>query len=103
MPYLEILKLSKINSRKLWDDKLPGHSCMQNLKSLTLDKCGNIAYAFSSSVAGELVNLKHLAISNCQMLEEIFVSDGKLGNLPSSQKPFSTDEVSTFSNSVAIV
>jgi hypothetical protein len=102
MPYLEILKLSKINSRKLWDDKLPGLSCMQNLKSLTLDKCGNIAYAFSSSVAGELVNLKHLAISNCQMLEEIFVSDRKLGSLPLSQKEFSNDKVNTVSNFVTI-
>ncbi|KEH38509.1 NBS-LRR type disease resistance protein [Medicago truncatula] len=93
MPHLELLKLSNINSRKLWDDKLPGHSCMQNLKSLTLDRCCNISYAFSSSVAGELVNLKHLAISNCQMLEEIFVSDGMLDNPPLSQKPFYNDEV----------
>ncbi|CAJ2659414.1 unnamed protein product [Trifolium pratense] len=93
MPHLELLKLSKINSRKLWDDKLPGLSCMQNLRSLTIDKCGNIAYAFSFSVAREFVNLKHLAISNCQMMEEIFVSDGNLGSLPLSQNQFSNNEV----------
>ncbi|XP_039687016.1 probable disease resistance protein At4g27220 [Medicago truncatula] len=91
MPHLELLKLSKINSRKLWDDKLSGHSCIQNLRSLTIDKCGSIAYAFSSSMAGELVNLQHLEISNCQMLEQIIVSDGKFDNLPLSQEPFYND------------
>ncbi|CAJ2659433.1 unnamed protein product [Trifolium pratense] len=92
MPHLKLLKLSKINSRKLWDDYLPGCSFIHNLKSLTIVECDNIAYAFSSSVARELVNLKHLAISNCQMLEKIFISDGKFGSLPLSQKPFSNDE-----------
>ncbi|MCH94382.1 disease resistance protein, partial [Trifolium medium] len=92
MPALELLKLSNINSRKLWDDNLPGHSCIQNLTSLTIDKCGSIAYAFSSAVARELVNLQYLQISNCQMLEDIFVSDGKLVSHPSSQKPLSNDE-----------
>ncbi|WJX68012.1 hypothetical protein P8452_52425 [Trifolium repens] len=52
MPHLELLKLSNINSRKLWEDNIP--------------------------VARDLVNLKHLRISNCQSLEEIFVSDGKV-------------------------
>ncbi|WJX56808.1 hypothetical protein P8452_42430 [Trifolium repens] len=66
MPHLELLKLSNINSRKLWDDNLP--------------------------VAIELVNLHYLGISNCAMMEEIFVSDRKLGSLP-SQKPLSGDEV----------
>ncbi|KAK2368451.1 putative disease resistance protein [Trifolium repens] len=93
MPHLECLKLSNINSRKLWDDNLSGHSWIQNLTSLTIDKCGGIAYTFSSSVARELVNLHYLGISNCQMLEDIFVSDGKLGSLPSSQKSFSNDKV----------
>ncbi|PNX57883.1 disease resistance protein, partial [Trifolium pratense] len=84
MPHLELLKLSNINSRKLWDDNLPGHSFIQNLTSLTIDKCVSIAYAFSSSVARDLLNLKHLVISNCQRLEEIFVSDGKLGTVYNS-------------------
>jgi hypothetical protein len=101
MPHLELLKLSNINSRKLWDDNLPGHSSIQNLMSLTIDKCGSIAYAFSSSVAIELVNLHYLGISNCAMMEEIFVSDRKLGSLP-SQKPLSDDEVSSISNSITI-
>jgi hypothetical protein len=100
MPHLELLKLSKINSRKLWDDNPSGCSFIQNLRSLTITECDNIVYAFSSSVVREHVNMKHLAISNCKMLEEIFVSDGKLGNLPLSQKPFSNDEVSTVSSSV---
>ncbi|WJX72592.1 hypothetical protein P8452_56456 [Trifolium repens] len=84
MPHLELLKLSNINSRKLWDDNLPGHSFVQNLTSLTIDKCVSITYAFSSSVARDVVNLKHLWISNCQRLEEIFVSDGKFGNVSNS-------------------
>ncbi|XP_039686595.1 probable disease resistance protein At4g27220 [Medicago truncatula] len=73
MPHLELLKLSKINCEKLWDDKLLSHSRMQNLKSLKIDKCGSMRYAFSSSVARELVNLKSLKISNFQLLEDIFV------------------------------
>ncbi|GAU28414.1 hypothetical protein TSUD_54660 [Trifolium subterraneum] len=67
MPALELVKLSNISSRKLWDNNLP--------------------------VAKELVNLQYLHISNCQMLEDIFVSDGKLVSHPSSQKPLSNDEV----------
>jgi hypothetical protein len=102
MPHLEVLKVSKINSRKLWDDKLPGKFCIQNLRSLTIEKCDSIAYAFSSSVARELINLKSLKISNCQMLEEIFFSNGKLGSLPISHESFSSDEVSTVSNIVPI-
>ncbi|WJX68005.1 hypothetical protein P8452_52419 [Trifolium repens] len=66
MPHLELLKLSNINSRKLWDDNL--------------------------AVAIELLNLHYIGISNCAMMEEIFVSDRKLGSLP-SQKPLSDDEV----------
>ncbi|CAJ2659419.1 unnamed protein product [Trifolium pratense] len=93
MPHLELLKLSKINSRKLWDDNLRGCSFSQNLRSLTIDECDNIVYAFSFSMVRELVNLKHLAISNCRMLEEIVVLDEEFGNLPLSQKPFSIDEV----------
>ncbi|KAK2368435.1 putative disease resistance protein [Trifolium repens] len=84
MPHLEILKLSNINSSKLWDDNLPDLSCIQNLTSLTIDKCGSIDYAFSSSVARELVNLKYLGIRNCQRLEELFVSDGNLGSISNS-------------------
>jgi hypothetical protein len=84
MPLLELLKLSNINSRKLWEDNIPGHSFIQNLTSLTIDKCVSIEYAFSSSVARDLVNLKHLRISNCQSLEEIFVSDGKVGTVSNS-------------------
>jgi len=102
MPQLELLKLSKINCGKLWDDKLLSHSCIQNLKSLTIDRCGSIAYAFSSSVARELVNLKYLKIINCQMLEEIFVSNGELRSLPLSEHQLCTDEVSAVSNSVTI-
>lgn len=103
MPHLETLKLSKINSSKLWDDKLPNHSCIQNLRSLTIDKCGSIAVVFSSSVARELVNLQYLKISNCHMLEEIFVLGEKLDNLPSSQKPVTNEEVSIVSNFVTMV
>ncbi|WJX68000.1 hypothetical protein P8452_52415 [Trifolium repens] len=66
MPHLELLKLSNINCMKLWDDNLP--------------------------VAIKLVNLHYLGISNCSMMEEIFVLDRKLGSLP-SQKLLSDDEV----------
>jgi len=95
MPRLELLKLSKINSEKLWDDKPLHHSCIQNVKSLTIDECGKVAYAFSSSVAKGLENLTHLKISNCQMLE-IFFSDGK------SSSSVSNDQVSSVSNTLTI-
>ncbi|KAJ1434236.1 P-loop containing nucleoside triphosphate hydrolase [Sesbania bispinosa] len=93
MPCLETLTLSMINSCKLWDGKLHGHSCIQNLRTLTIDNCGSISYVFSPSVARELVNLQCLKISNCQKLEEIVVLDEKLGNTSSDQKSFSNEEV----------
>ncbi|KAK2368422.1 putative disease resistance protein [Trifolium repens] len=75
MPHLELLKLSNINSRKLWDDNLPGHSFIQNLTSLTIDECVNIVYAFSSSVARDLVvfpSLETLEISHMEHLKSLW-------------------------------
>jgi len=98
MPQLETLKLSKINSWKLWDDKLSGLSCIQNLTSLTVDKCNNIAYIFSSLVARELVTLQYLEISNCRRLEDIISIDSKLGHHSSAQEPLCNEDVRTLSD-----
>jgi hypothetical protein len=99
MPHLETLKLSKINSWKLWDGKLSSYSAIPNLTSLTIDKCHNIAYIFSSSVARALVTLQYLEISNCQMLEDVFSFDAKLGNHSSAQEPLSNEDVRIVSDS----
>lgn len=103
MSQLETLKLSKINSWKLWDDIQSGYSCVQNLTSLTVDKCDKITYIFSSVVARELVTLQYLEISNCQMLEDIISWDAILGNHSSSPEPLSNEDVRTSFNSVTLV
>ncbi|PNY14259.1 disease resistance protein [Trifolium pratense] len=102
MPHLETLKLSKINSWKLWDDKLLSYSGFQNLTSLTIDKCHKIAYIFSSSLARALITLQYLEIGNCQMLEDVFSFDAKLGNHSSAQEPLSNEDV-VFPNLVSLI
>ena len=103
MSQLETLKLSKINSWKLWDDIQSSYSCVQNLTRLTVDKCDKIIHIFSSLVARELVTLQYLEVSNCQMLEDIISWDAILGNHSSAPEPLSNEDVRTFSNSLTLV
>ncbi|RHN79198.1 putative P-loop containing nucleoside triphosphate hydrolase, leucine-rich repeat domain, L [Medicago truncatula] len=68
-PYLDTLKLSSLlNLNQIWDDN---HQSMCNLTSLIVDKCVGLKYLFPSTLVESFMNLKHLEISNCHMMEEI--------------------------------
>ncbi|KAK7256986.1 hypothetical protein RIF29_30637 [Crotalaria pallida] len=86
---LETMKLSSINTKNLWDDI----SGIQNLTHLTIDNCGGLKYLFSASVVITLAKLKYLNVNNCQKMENIFVLDEELGNLQSTMKPLTQEEV----------
>ncbi|XP_039690108.1 uncharacterized protein [Medicago truncatula] len=68
-PNLDTLKLSSLlNLNKVWDDN---HQSMCNLTSLIVDNCVGLKYLFPSTLVESFMNLKHLEISNCHMMEEI--------------------------------
>ncbi|XP_004514678.1 uncharacterized protein [Cicer arietinum] len=76
-PNLDILKLSSLNLNKIWDDN---HHSMYNLTTLIVENCGGLKYLFSDSVVGSFMNLKHLEISNCPLMEEIIAKDQETNN-----------------------
>ncbi|KAE9590559.1 hypothetical protein Lal_00023070 [Lupinus albus] len=91
-PNLESLKISSINLVTIWGDQLSERSSIKKLKSLVINGCANLKSLFTSSAARGLVNLQHLNISGCGMLEEIFSAEGKMENLPSTKISFSNEE-----------
>jgi len=44
---------------------------MYNLTSLIVDNCVGLKYLFPYTLVESFMNLKHLEISNCPMMEEI--------------------------------
>ncbi|CAL0303662.1 unnamed protein product [Lupinus luteus] len=87
MPNLKTMLLSSIDTLKLWDDILIP-PCIQNLTHLTVNSCGGLKYLFSFSVVMSLEKLRYLKITNCQMMENIFV------NLqPATLNPLTCEEV----------
>ncbi|KAJ7950937.1 Disease resistance protein [Quillaja saponaria] len=73
-PKLETLKLSSINIEKIWNDQILGSAYIQNLTKLTIKCCGNLKHLLSFPLARDLVNLKYLELSKCQMLEKILAT-----------------------------
>ncbi|KAL5159755.1 putative disease resistance protein [Glycine soja] len=73
IPKLETLELYDMNVCKIWDDKLSGLSCFQNLTRLIVIKCKHLTSLFSSRVTRALVKLQHVEISSCERLKTIFV------------------------------
>ncbi|XP_039686071.1 uncharacterized protein [Medicago truncatula] len=72
-PNLDTLKLSSLlNLNQIWDDN---HQSMCNLTSLVVDNCVGLKYLFPSSLVESFMNLKHLEISNCHMMEEIIAKN----------------------------
>ncbi|XP_031255477.1 probable disease resistance protein At4g27220 isoform X2 [Pistacia vera] len=63
-----------INSTEICYNQHP-NSFYQNLTHLILSSCGNINYAFPSSIARSLHQLQHLKIHNCKVLEEIVAKE----------------------------
>ncbi|KAK7257093.1 hypothetical protein RIF29_30819 [Crotalaria pallida] len=91
-PNLGSLKISSINTRRIWVDQLSTYSCIQNLKKLTITSCDRLEFLFPSSVIRELVNLQHLEITRCGMLKEIFEQEDKMDNSPFVTEAFSIKE-----------
>ncbi|XP_068488941.1 uncharacterized protein [Phaseolus vulgaris] len=75
IPKLEWLELSSINIQKIWSDQYD--HCFQNLLTLNVTDCGNLKYLLSLSMAGSLVNLQSLFLSECEMMEDIFPSENE--------------------------
>ncbi|KAI4354360.1 hypothetical protein L6164_003230 [Bauhinia variegata] len=79
---LKILKLSSINSKKIWDDsQFLTTCCVQNLTSLIVVGCGNMKYLFLPSMVGSFSKLKLLEIINCRMMEDIVAADEERNNV----------------------
>ncbi|KAJ7942950.1 Disease resistance protein [Quillaja saponaria] len=89
LPKIETLKLSSINSHKIWQDQPSAASYwVQNLTSFIVEDCRNLKHLFSYSVAETLVKLKHLEICYFHMIEEIILTEGRISNstLPHSHE-----------------
>ncbi|CAL0326475.1 unnamed protein product [Lupinus luteus] len=102
-PNLDHLKISSINLKKIWNDKLSQFSYLRNLKTLIIYGCFNLRFLFPSSVARGLVNVQHLSISQCGMVEEIFSTEEKTLNLHSATISLSNDKVAFLNLETLIV
>ncbi|XP_044465712.1 disease resistance protein At4g27190-like [Mangifera indica] len=75
-PMLQVLELAEINIKKIWHNQLPSKSSsIQNLTHLILQGCGKLNYIFSSSILRSFVNLEHLEICHCEILEVVIFMD----------------------------
>ncbi|KAF4378016.1 hypothetical protein G4B88_004623, partial [Cannabis sativa] len=75
-PKLEDLTMMGTNIEKLWPDQLmvsssSSSSYMQNLTTLELERCDNLKYVFSFSVAQKFVNLQSIRVKDCEAMEDI--------------------------------
>ncbi|KAI9076881.1 hypothetical protein K1719_041185 [Acacia pycnantha] len=72
LPKLEMLEISSLNSliSLIWDDQLL-HDSFNNLKTLTVEKCGFVKLV-PLHVLKSLNNLEEVEVSNCDMLEIVF-------------------------------
>ncbi|KAK4259568.1 hypothetical protein QN277_005886 [Acacia crassicarpa] len=72
VPKLEILELSNLNSLipLIWDNQLL-HNSFNNLKTLTVEKCGFVKLV-PLHVMKSLNNLEELHVEDCDMLEIVF-------------------------------
>ncbi|KAJ4717788.1 Disease resistance protein [Melia azedarach] len=74
LPNLENLELCEINVERIWQDHDAALSSgYQNLTRLIIRGCGNLRFLCSSSIASGFVQLQHLEICECPLLEEIVV------------------------------
>ncbi|GMN43667.1 hypothetical protein TIFTF001_012866 [Ficus carica] len=76
-PGLEILDLYGLNAvESVW--QLQTTCYMVNLTSLNVGNCNSLKYLFSLAMAESLVKLKNLLVENCEVMEDIVVTE-KLG------------------------
>ncbi|XP_031269158.1 uncharacterized protein LOC116127665 [Pistacia vera] len=75
-PNLEALELQDLNSKVIWDNKLPTmSSCYQSLTRLIIGNLGKLKYVFPSSMVKNFEQLQHLEIRNCKELNEIIAKE----------------------------
>ncbi|MED6149353.1 hypothetical protein PIB30_061507 [Stylosanthes scabra] len=72
-PKLESLKLFSVKIHRIWSDRI-SYDWFQNLIRLTLEDC-NLPYLCSLSVARNLKKLKSISISNCSLMEKLFITE----------------------------
>ncbi|KAI4354201.1 hypothetical protein L6164_003091 [Bauhinia variegata] len=76
IPNLESLKLTSLNISHVWGQRHPlSNSNYRSLIKLDVNNCGTIKYLLSFSMAGCLVNLKNLSVSNCEAMEELLTQE----------------------------
>ncbi|TXG65879.1 hypothetical protein EZV62_007154 [Acer yangbiense] len=74
LPNMETLNLSDIDVEKIWHNQLPRmSSSVQNLTRLIIKGCRNLKNIFSASLVNSFVQLQHLEIIDCPVLEEMVV------------------------------
>ncbi|KAK2637736.1 hypothetical protein Ddye_025531 [Dipteronia dyeriana] len=74
LPNMEILNLSDIDVEKIWHNRLLAmSSIVQNLTCLIIKRCRNLKNIFTASMVNSFVQLQHLEISYCPVLEEMVV------------------------------
>ncbi|TYH51608.1 hypothetical protein ES332_D10G287600v1 [Gossypium tomentosum] len=74
IPSLQRLDLSSINIHKIWH-----HSSSPSIgyiNFLQVKRCHNLKYLFPSFLAKDLVQLRRLQISDCNMMEQVIFTDG---------------------------
>ncbi|KAL3009270.1 hypothetical protein AAZX31_07G074700 [Glycine max] len=70
---LERMELSSIKIRKIWNDHPLTRLYFQNLIHLDVNDCWNLRYLLSLSMSKGLMNLQSLFVSECGMMESIFM------------------------------
>ncbi|XVF57354.1 hypothetical protein PTKIN_Ptkin06aG0198500 [Pterospermum kingtungense] len=83
---LEDLRLSSINTRRIWDEQLPETSCyVQNLTRLTVERCHSLRCLFSFSIKQLCSQLTKLVIEDCRSVEEVIFIEERLAEEDMSQ------------------
>ncbi|XP_058007400.1 uncharacterized protein LOC110649893 isoform X3 [Hevea brasiliensis] len=72
-PNLEDLRLDSVTCEKIWHDQLS--ATYSNLKSLTVTRCDNLKYLFTTSIVKSLLHLKRLHIGECRSMKEIILTE----------------------------
>lgn len=67
------MELSSIKIRKIWNDHPLTRLYFQNLIHLDVNDCWNLRYLLSLSMSKGLMNLQSLFVSECGMMESIFM------------------------------
>ncbi|GKV45623.1 hypothetical protein SLEP1_g52684 [Rubroshorea leprosula] len=74
IPNLEMLTLSSMNTKQIWNSQLLSISSFaQNLTELKVVNCSNLKYMFTISMIKSFVQLERLGISGCEMMEVVIL------------------------------